>query len=78
VKTEGQKIRTTSTRVPATGGLGQSKTGVNGSISMTRHPLARVAACKDSLDIHPGTKYKVTDAGAEHDGKDEIGLEKVS
>lgn len=45
---------------------------------MTCHPLASVVTCEDSLDIHPSTKYKVTDAGAEHDGKDQICLVKVS
>lgn len=50
----------------------------NSTISMARHPLARVATCKDRLNIHPSTIYKVTDAGAEHDGKDEISLDKNS
>jgi len=41
---------------------------------MTRHPLASVATCEDSLDVHPSTIYKVTNAGAKHDGKDEISI----
>lgn len=45
---------------------------------MTRHSLAGVTTCKDSLDIHPSTIYKVTDAGTKHDSKDEIRLDKVS
>jgi hypothetical protein len=45
---------------------------------MTGHPLARIATCEDSFNIHPSTKYKVTDASAEHNGKDEISLDKVS
>jgi hypothetical protein len=45
---------------------------------MASHPFARLTTCNDSFDIHHGTKYKVTDAGSEHHGKDKVCLKKVS
>ena len=45
---------------------------------MTGHPLSRIDTCKDSFNIHLSTKYKVTDASAEHNGKDKISLDEVS
>jgi hypothetical protein len=37
---------------------------------MASHPFAQLTTCNDSLGIHHRTKYKVTDAGSKHHGKD--------
>ena len=43
-------------------------------MSMACHPLAQVTTCKDGINIHHSTKYKVTDASSQHYGKDQISL----
>ena len=47
----------------------------NGSV--TRHALVGRSAREHAIDVHLGAKDEVPDAGAEHDGQDQVCLREL-